>query len=212
VPDLLSCNRFPPGEGVDSSCPGDFILVRGTSWRNKVTSAYQWGRARGPRERQCACWNHTALVVGNNGAIVEAGTAGVVQQHLNKYRDEDYIYAAVRATLAQRLQAVRFAVGRMGSPYDNLALAGIVLSALTRGRLRLSESQLDLCGSLVARALAHCGERFARHPSAMTPADLALHYGVGGPTASLASGDGYELGGALDTDEVGVHDEVVVGR
>ena len=171
--------RFPPGEGIDWSRPGDFILVRGTSWRSKVTSAYQWGRARRTEERQCARWNHAALVVGNNGAIVEAGTAGVVLQHLDKYRDEDYYYLPVGATPAQRLRAVRFAVSRIGAPYDALALAGIVLSALTRGRLRLRESQQDLCGSLVARALAHGGACFVMGPSAMTPADLAVHYGVG---------------------------------
>jgi hypothetical protein len=179
VPELIvSRERFPPGEGAVWSQPGDFVLVRGTSWRSKVTSAYQWGRARGSEERRCAFWNHAALVTGGSGAIVEAGTAGVVQQHLDKYRDEDYYYVAVRATAAQRLRAVRFAASRTGLPYDNLALAGIVVSALTRGRLRLRESQLDLCGSLVARALACGGERFAMRPTAMTPADLAVHYGV----------------------------------
>lgn len=178
MPGLVPRNRFPPGEGIDWSRPGDLILVRGTSWRSKVTSAYQWGRARGSEERHCAYWNHAALVVGTNGAIVEAGTAGVVFQHLGKYRDEDYHYVAVSATPEQRRRAVLYAVSRTGSPYDNLALAGIVLSALTRGRLRLTESQLDLCGSLVARALACAGERFELRPSAMTPADLAAHYGV----------------------------------
>ena len=176
MPDPLSCKRFPPGEGIDWSRPGDLILVRGTSWRSKVTSAYQWGRARGSEERHCAYWNHAALVVGTNGAIVEAGTTGVVVQHLGKYRDEDYRYVAVSATPEQRRRAVLYALSRTGSPYDNFALAGIVLSALTRGRLRLRESQLDLCGGLVARALACAGEHFEVRPSAMTPADLAGHY------------------------------------
>ena len=175
----MSGVRFPPGEGIDWPRPGDFILVRGTSWRSKVTSAYQWARARRPAERRSARWNHAALVAGGNGAIVEAGTMGVVLQQLDKYRDEDYRYVAVHATPEQRTRAVLYAVSRTGLPYDNLALAGIVLSALTRGKLRLRESELDLCGSLVARALACGGERFAMRPSAMTPSDLAVHYGVG---------------------------------
>ncbi len=37
---------------------------------------YERVRARGLEERQCAWWNHTALIVGTDGAIVEAGTAG----------------------------------------------------------------------------------------------------------------------------------------
>lgn len=177
--DLSSGSCFPPGDGIDWSRPGDFILLRGRSWRSKVTSAYQWGRARRAEERQCAHWNHAALVAGTNGSIVEAGTTGVVLQHLDKYRDEDYHYVAVDSTPEQRTRAVLYAVSRTGLPYDNLALAGIVLSALTRGRLRLRESELDLCGSLVARALARGGERFAMRPGAMTPSDLAVHYGVG---------------------------------
>ena len=169
---------FPPGEGIGWSRPGDFILVRGTSWRSRIASCYGRVRARRPEERQCACWNHAAVVVSPGGAIVEAGTDGVVLQHLDKYLGADYHYVAIRATPTQRWRAVRFARSRVGSGYGTLALASLAVSLLTRGRFRLPESQNELCGTLVARALACAGERFEIHPSDMLPADLAMHYGV----------------------------------
>jgi hypothetical protein len=89
--------RFPPGQGVDRPRPGDFILVHGNSWRSRVISGYELLRARTRVERQAARWNHAAIIVGTNGAIVEAGTAGVIRQHVEKYRDFDYRYVTVQA-------------------------------------------------------------------------------------------------------------------
>jgi hypothetical protein len=153
------------------------VLVRGTSWRSTIISAYQRLTTRG-RARRCASWSHVALVAGTDGRIVEAGTAGVVLRRLDKFREHDYHYVAVRATREQRSQAVRYAVSRVGSPYANLALVGLFVSVLTAGRLRWPGSRYDLCGSLVAGALTCAGERFELPPSEMMPADLAAHFGV----------------------------------
>ena len=177
VTERIVHDHFPPGEGVDWARPGDFILVSGTSWRSWVISSYERLRARGREERQCARWSHAALVTGTDGAIVEAGTAGVVLQHLEKYCEEDYHYVPIRASPDQRRRAVRFAMSCVGSRYGNLLIANLVVSALTRGRVRL-ESPCEMCGSLVARALECAGESFDRLPAEMLPADLAVHYGV----------------------------------
>jgi hypothetical protein len=109
---------------------------------------------------------------------VEAGTAGVVLQHVEKYREVDYRYVAIRATPEQRGRAVRFAMSRVGSRYGNLLLASLAVSSLTRGRLRFGESRCELCGSLVAAALAYAGEGFEMPMIEILPADLAVHYGV----------------------------------
>jgi hypothetical protein len=152
--------------------------VRGTSWRSRVASGYARLRARGLEEWQCARWNHAALVAGTDGTIVEAGTAGVVLGHLEKYRDDDYRYVAIRATPEQRWRAVRFARSRVGSRYGNLLLANLVVAPLTRGRVRFENAGCEMCGTLVAHALACAGERFERLPADMLPVDLAVHYGV----------------------------------
>lgn len=172
------CERFPPGKSVGRPHPGDFILVSGSSWRAWVISAYELLRARTRTARQSARWNHAALIVGTNGAIVEAGSAGVVLQHLEKYRDVDYHYVTVDATPEERRQAIHFARSRVGSRYSLRALADLVVCPLTRGRLRLGGPHCELCGSLVANALARAGERFDRPPADMLPSDLATHYGL----------------------------------
>jgi hypothetical protein len=114
---------------------------------------------------------------------VEAGTAGVVLQHVEKYRDDDYHYVAVHATHDERSRAVRFAASRVGSSYGRRALANIVVSGLTRGRVRLRDPDRELCGSLVANALTCAGETFDRPTAEMLPADLATHYGLTAPRA-----------------------------
>src|SRR5262245_43952115 len=94
--------HYPPGEGDAGSRPGDFILVCGTSWRRRLISEFERRRAAGPDERLCARWSHAAVVVATGGAIVEAGTAGVVLQQVEKYRNLDYHYVAVVAAPGQR--------------------------------------------------------------------------------------------------------------
>ena len=100
--------------------------------------------------------------------IVKAGTAG-------------WFFSTSRSTVTrtttmwpseQRWRAVRFARSRVGSRYGNLLLANLVVSALTRGRVRM-DSPCEMCGSLVARALASAGESSELRPTEMPLADLA---------------------------------------
>jgi hypothetical protein len=177
---MLEVGRFPPGDGIARPQAGDFILVSGTSWRARAITVYQRLRARGDGRRYVH-WNHVALVVGRNGVIVEAGTGGVVLEHIEKYRDADYHYVAIGAAPTARRLATRFALSRVGSRYGSRAAAGLLLAALTRGRVRLQDEGREMCGSLVARALACAGESFELLPAEMLPADLATHYRVPDP-------------------------------
>jgi uncharacterized protein YycO len=174
----LKIEHCPPGECAGSPRPGDFILISVASWRGKLISGYTRLRARTRAARQCSRWNHAALIVGANGALVEAGTAGVALQHVEKYRDHDYHYVAVHATYDERSRAARFAASRVGSSYSRRAVANLVASRLTRGRVRLRDPDCELCASLVASALACGGEIFDRPTAEMLPADLATHYGL----------------------------------
>jgi hypothetical protein len=174
----LKIEHFPPGACVSGLRPGDVILVSGTSWRGRLISGYERLRVGTRASRRSSRWNHAALVVGVNGAIVEAGTAGVVLQHVEKYRYDDYHYVAVHATHDARNRAVRFGASRVGSPYGRRAVANLVLSGLTRGRVRVLDPDREMCGSLVANALTCAGETFARPTGEMLPADLASHYGL----------------------------------
>jgi hypothetical protein len=170
--------RLPPGESAAWARPGDFILVRGASWRSRIITLYERLCFRRPEERYCAYWSHAALVVGANGAIVEAGTAGVVLQHIEKYRDVEYHYVAVQAAPSDRWRAVRFAASRVGSSYSRLAIAVLAASALTGGRIVPRNPNCDICAGLVAGALSRAGAIFDKSPALMLPGDLAKHYEV----------------------------------
>jgi hypothetical protein len=185
-PEPSRTRRFAAGEGIAWTRPGDFILVRGTSWRSRLIRLFERLHFRRPGELHCSYWSHAALVVGTNGTIVEAGTAGVVVQHIEKYRDVDYHYVTVQATPDERRRAVRFASACIGSPYSRLALVSFAVSALTLGRVRFRDPKYDMCGSLVAKALGCAGETFDLPPADILPADLATHYGLGA-SATYAS-------------------------
>jgi hypothetical protein len=174
----MSSERVPPGRSIASARPGDFILVHGTSWRSRVVTAYERFRFRGIEERHWAHWSHSALVVGSNGLIVEAGTKGVVLQDVRKYDGVDCQYVAIGATPAGRRAAVGFARSRVGRGYSRAAIARLGASVLTAGRIGPRPEDKDLCGGLVAASLGQAGEVFDRPPGLMLPADLARHYAV----------------------------------
>jgi hypothetical protein len=177
-PEQARAERFPPGEGIGRARPGDFILVRGTSWRSRVIAGFERSRFRRPDERDFSYWTHAALVVSVDGALVEAGTAGVVVQHIEKYRDDDYHYVAIEAAPADRWKAVRFAASRVGASYSRLAIVGLAASMVTRRKIALKDSSWDICAGLVARALDLRAIGLERGIQVLTPGDLARHFGV----------------------------------
>jgi len=172
--ELADVKRFPPGESTMRARPGDFILVRGTSWRSRLITSFERLRFHQASERQYAHWSHVALVVSGEGAIVEAGTDGVVVQHLEKYRNDEYHYVSIDAPPAVRWKAVRFASSRVGASYRSLAVAEVVLFALTRRTIGGAQSSREVCAGLVARAL-DLGQAEVR---VVTPGDLAKHFGL----------------------------------
>jgi hypothetical protein len=169
---------YGPGETVASPRPGDFVLIHGRDWGSRVI---RWALRHGLRDRggpRLAHWSHAALVVSFAGHIVDVGPRGVSLHHLGNYRDHEYHYVATAASAAQRLAAVRYARSCVGQPYARLGFAALALNTVA-GLPCLAHSRgRHHCVSLVAHALARAGETFPRAPEAMTPADLARHYGV----------------------------------
>jgi hypothetical protein len=171
-PELAGVERFARGDGIARARPGDFILVRGTSWRSRLVSMFERLRFRRAGERQYAHWNHAALVVSFDGAIVEAGTDGVVVQHIEKYRNDEYHYVSIDAPPPVRWKAVRLASSRVGTSYGTLAVADAVLTALAGKTLGRASSSREVCAGLVARSL----ELAQADARVVTPGDLAKYF------------------------------------
>ena len=171
--------RFGPGESIARPRPGDFVLIHGPGWIGTMVRAFQALRFPTRDERPYAYWSHTAIVTSPLGRIVEVGPRGVMATSLESYRNRDYHYVRIAASDARRIEAVRFAESCVGQRYGALSMLALGLFILIRCPIVLPERGQHTCAALVARALEHAtGERFARTPVNMMPADFAKHFGV----------------------------------
>lgn len=157
--------------------PGDFILTHGHGLGSWLIRFGQAIRIHGD-DRKCTYWNHAALVVSEQGDLVEAiAHRGVVRSHLSDYRPRDYAVARPDREIG-REYAVAFANGRVGLRYGSLTILSIVLTLLTGAKLSFYVTDQYICSQLVARALERLGYGFVRPPEHIAPADLAKIFNV----------------------------------
>jgi uncharacterized protein YycO len=172
--------RYGPGEHAELAMPGDFVL---THRRHRIMpvliSLAQRRHWRGPR-RPYAHWSHAALVVGEDGALVEAEANGVIRSSIAKYRPQEYHLVRMDAMLdgAQRAAARDAGLRSVGEAFGYLVMAGLALWLLTGIRVRFRRRHHQICSGLVAGALEAAGQRLDRDPSFILPADLAELYRV----------------------------------
>ncbi len=178
INESAGAQRFGPGEGIANPWPGDFLLICGQRWISPVIHGFQLLRFPRAADRKYAHWSHVALVTDCSGRLIEARDKGVVARHVDGYRALEYHYVRIHATGRQRRQAVDFAESCVGQPYAKLEFLALGVSLLTGGWISLGDRGQQLCGALVARALARTDAVFDRPPVDMTPADLAKYYGV----------------------------------
>jgi uncharacterized protein YycO len=168
--------RYGRGRAAAVVRPGDFIL---THRRRRLMPALialaQRRRFRGPA-RPFAHWSHVALVVGDDGALVEAEGNGVTRSALAKYREGEYHLVRMDGRLDDEQRAR--AAGWVGEGFGYLVLLGLLVWLLTGVPVRWRRRDHLVCSGLVARALALAGQEFGRDPAFMLPADLAEAYGV----------------------------------
>jgi hypothetical protein len=174
VPTYVHCQ---PGETVSHTRPGDIILVRNKQWLGLFVRGIIRMRHRAPEERRYAYWTHAALVATRAGHLVEVNGRGVIISHVREYRDCHYHYVRLDLPETGRKAAVDFARSLLGQKYSirNLLLLGVTI--VLGDRLRMPDTGHG-CVSLVAQALQRAGIHFDRKPTDMTPADLAMRFGV----------------------------------
>ena len=64
-----SVKSYGPGEEISDPRPGDFILTHGSAWTSKMIRIGQSLRIHGG-DRKYTWWNHAAIFVGSDGAII----------------------------------------------------------------------------------------------------------------------------------------------
>ncbi len=169
--------HYRPGEAISRTRPGDIILVRHKHWLSLLIRAFVRMRHRAPEERRYAYWSHAALAINNAGHLVEVNMRGVSISHIRQYRECDYHYVWLDLPEAGRKAAVDFARSCLKQKYSLRNFLLLAASIPLGDSVPIPDSGHG-CVSLIARALQQAGIRFDRKPTEMTPADLAMRFGV----------------------------------
>jgi len=183
-----SVEHVPAGVDATKYEPGDFILTHGDAWTSKMIRFGQSLRIRGA-DRRYTWWNHAALIVSSDGALVEALGAGAVRTNLSKYTPLEYHLVRTGASDEDRKEVVAFgewaagdAMGAGRQRYGYVTIVSIALTLLTGGKFTFALEGQMICSGLVACAQERTKAIFSRTPSHIMPADLAKYYDVDPPS------------------------------
>ncbi len=176
---MATVERYGAGEEPDEYSPGDFILAHRKRPFAALISQAQRRRFRGP-DAVYAHWTHTAFVVGEDGALVEAEAMGVKLSPIAKYREYEYHLVRLGDEFARpdRDRAVAYANRQVGQAFGFLNMFGAALFLLFGLPLRLMRGEHQVCSALVVRALQAGGEVLDMDPDLTLPADLAKRFEV----------------------------------
>jgi hypothetical protein len=174
---VAETQRFGPGETATRFDPGDFILTHRHNPMAGLISSGEKRRFRGP-DAVYAHWSHCALVVGDDGALVEAESTGVKRSPISRYRDDEYHLVSLGSTFPPegRHRAVEYAEAQVGQAFGYLALVGAALFLLFGLPLSPMRRNHQICSGLVVRALQRGGLMPEADPSLVLPSDLARMY------------------------------------
>jgi uncharacterized protein YycO len=174
---MAETQRFGPGEAATEFDSGDFILTHRHNPMAGLISLGEKRRFRGA-DSAYAHWSHCALIVGEDGALVEAEDFGVRHSPISRYRDDEYQVVRLGPDFPRegRNRAVEYAEAQVGQAFGYLALVGVGLFLLFGLPLRLMRGNHQICSGLVVRALQRGGLMPEADPSLMLPADLAKMY------------------------------------
>lgn len=175
---MIAYTHYRPGEGISDSRPGDVVLIRGAGWLGKAIRLLVRMRCRRENSLSFAHWSHAGIIVSTQGHLVEVIHTGVVLNHIENYRDQEYHYIHLDLSAADRTRASRYAYSCLRQKYGRWSFVLFAFAVLSGDRFAVPDRGQQGCVALIARALQHAGVTFARLPTDMTPADLARKFGV----------------------------------
>lgn len=183
---------YPEGESALVAQPGDFLLVRHTSWGARAIRIGQGWRFRGEL-RQFNWCNHAALVydVDANGTVwvIEEEGRGPSEVQLGDYQAQ--LYALVRPELSdeQRAAIRRFGLWLLSRnrEYGWPTIVALALYCATGLRVQVGSADSMICSALVA-----WGEMFGGLlvdcQFTVMPCELARAYQAAPPVPMLRKG------------------------
>ena len=174
---MARVERYGPGQEAHDFVPGDFILAHRHHVIARLISLAQKRRFKGA-DAVFAHWSHSALVVENDGALVEAEVMGVRQNPISRYRADEYHLVRLGSEFSPegRSRAVACAQQQVGQGFGFLDMFGASLYLLFGWPVRVARRGHEICSGLVVRALQAGGLVPELDPLLTLPADLAKLY------------------------------------
>ncbi len=159
--------------------PGDVVLGRAHKGFRRWVIAFGQGMRIRRGDRRFIDYTHAAVIVDEQGNLIEAVGTGVWESSLSAYaiQGEEYLIVDINASDADRAHVVRFArwARRHRSQYGRLATVSIFFSQLTGTKFAFFIDGEFHCSGLVARALERTDALFTKDPVHVMPADLAKY-------------------------------------
>jgi len=168
---------YEAGTSPKKFTPGDFILVSTNGIPAKIIRLGQFLRYHG-KMKNFSFWNHAAMIVSEDGALIEAVGRGVSYGHIDEYKDVQYYLVNTKLNKQSRDQAVLACKSFLKDQYGWFTIASITLELLTGIKLQFSLNNSMICSAVVAQSLWAGGIVFNRNPYQMMPADLASAFDV----------------------------------
>jgi uncharacterized protein YycO len=176
---MATVERYGPGEEATNWTPGDFIL---THRHNPIAQLISLGEKRRFRGAAAvfAHWTHCALIVGDDGVLVEAESTGVKRSPIARYKANEYHLVRLGPEFAPdgRQRSVAYAKAQVGKAFGYFALLGAALFLLTGAPFRMMRQDHQICSGLVVRALQAGGLVPDLDPELTLPGDLARIFNV----------------------------------
>ena len=176
---MAKVERFGPGAEASGFVPGDFILTHRRRLFAKLIRLAQERRFKGA-DAPFAHWSHSAVVVGRDGALVEAETMGVRRSPISRYRHDEYHLVRLGGELDAdgRARAVAYAERQVGQAFGYLDMLGAGLHLIFGWPLRWVRRNHEICSSLVVKALQAGGLLRDLDPALTLPGDLAKKFDI----------------------------------
>jgi hypothetical protein len=173
----MSYKVYSAGEAPEKYVPGDFILVSSKGFLAKCIRFGQFFRYHG-KMKPFAHWNHAAMIIDEQGTIVEAMGRGVVENNIIDYKNVEYYYVTTKLNKQSRDQAVAACKSFLKDKYAWLTILSIALELATGISLQFNSKNTMICSGVVAQSLWAGGVIFDHNPYQMMPADLAAAFNI----------------------------------
>ena len=157
--------------------PGDFVLVSTTGILAKFIRFGQFVRYHG-KMKPYSHWNHAAMVIDEDGTIVEAVGRGVITSNISEYKNVEYYYVSTKLNKQSRDQAVAACKSFIKDKYGWLTILSIATELATGIKMQFTNNNTMICSAVVAQSLWAGGVVFDRNPYQMMPADLAAAFNI----------------------------------